>query len=77
DMAILQPAARAGLGVVLLPCFMADADPGLRRWSDAAPPRRGLWLAMHEDLRRLAAVRTVGDHLAAVIHRQRDRLLGV
>lgn len=77
DMAILQPAARAGLGVVLLPCFMADPDPGLRRWSGAAPPNRGLWLAVHEDLRRLAAVRAVGDHLAAVIHQQRDRLLGV
>jgi DNA-binding transcriptional LysR family regulator len=77
DMSILQPAARAGLGVVLLPCFMADGDPGLRRWSSAAPPHRGLWLAVHEDLRRSAAVRAVGDHLAAVIRRERDRLLGV
>jgi DNA-binding transcriptional LysR family regulator len=77
DMGVLQPAARAGLGVVLLPCFMADGDPGLRRWSNVAPPSRGLWLAVHEDLRRSAAVRAVGDHLAAVIHRGRDRLLGV
>ena len=77
DMSILQPAARAGLGVVLLPCFMADGDPSLRRWSNDKPPNRGLWLAVHEDLRRSAAVRAVGDHLAAVIHHHRDRLLGV
>ena len=77
DMSILQPAARAGLGVVLLPCFMADGDLGLRRWSSVAPPNRGLWLAVHEDLRRSAAVRAVGDHLAMVIHRERSRLLGV
>lgn len=77
DMGVLQPAARAGLGVVLLPCFMADGDPGLRRWSSAAPPNRGLWLAVHEDLRRSAAVRAVGDHLAMAIHRERSRLLGV
>jgi DNA-binding transcriptional LysR family regulator len=77
DMSILQPAARAGLGVALLPCFMADRDPGMRRWSDDAPPRRGLWLAVHEDLRRSAAVRTVADHLAAALHRHRDRLLGL
>jgi DNA-binding transcriptional LysR family regulator len=77
DMSILQPAARAGLGVALLPCFMADGDPGLRRWSSDKPPNRGLWLAVHEDLRRSAAVRAVGDHLAEVIHHHRDRLLGV
>jgi DNA-binding transcriptional LysR family regulator len=76
DMSILQPAARAGLGVALLPCFMADGDPGLRRWSGDAPPNRGLWLAVHEDLRRSAAMRAVGDHLAAVLYRDRDRLLG-
>jgi DNA-binding transcriptional LysR family regulator len=77
DMSILRPAARAGLGVVMLPCFMADGEPGLRRWSSAAPPNRGLWLAVHEDLRRSAAVRAVGDHLAAVIHRERHHLLGL
>lgn len=77
DMGVLRPAARAGLGVVVLPCFMADGESGLRRWSSAAPPNRGLWLAVHEDLRRSAAVRTVGDHLAAVIHRERGRLLGL
>lgn len=77
DMSILQPAARAGLGVALLPCFMADDDPRLRRWSSDKPPNRGLWLAVHEDLRRSTAVRAVGDHLAEVIHQNRDRLLGM
>lgn len=76
DMSILQPAARAGLGVALLPCFMADGDPSLRRWSSDKPPNRGLWLAVHEDLRRSTAVRAVGDHLAQVIYHHRDRLLG-
>lgn len=76
DMAILQPAARGGLGVVMLPCFMGDADPGLRRWSDDAPPPRGLWLAVHEDLRRSGAMRAVGDALAAVVRRNAGRLGG-
>jgi DNA-binding transcriptional LysR family regulator len=77
DMTVLQPAARGGTGVALLPRFMGDEDPALRLWSQAAPPPRAIWLAVHEDLRRSAALRAVGDGLAAVIRANARRLNGL
>lgn len=57
-------AVRSGLGVAMLPCFMADADPALTRVDPAsAPPDRTIWLVIHADIRRSPAVRAVADHL--------------
>jgi len=59
----LHAAARAGLGVAALPCFMGDADAAL-----VMPPipemASTLWLLTQPDLRRTARVRTVLDVLA-------------
>ncbi len=46
-----------------LPCFMGDADPGLRRLAPLLPQASALWLLTHRDLRRTARVRAVVDHL--------------
>lgn len=62
-------AARAGLGLALLPCFMGDPDPGLVR---RLPPGQGmshdLWLVVHSDLRHAARIRAVTDFLAGLVN---------
>ncbi len=65
----LLAAARAGLGVAALPCYMGDADPALRRVHAPIPEMASaLWVLMHRDLRRVARVRaflaSVADGLA-------------
>jgi DNA-binding transcriptional LysR family regulator len=73
----LQEAARAGIGLAALPCFMADTDPLLRR---VQPPRpqmaASLWLITHPDLRRAARIRTVLDFMAASLGKHRALLEG-
>jgi DNA-binding transcriptional LysR family regulator len=65
DVQVQIAAARAGIGVAMLPCQPVDDDPGLVRVGDGiAPPERALWLVVHPDLRRSTAVRAVLDHLA-------------
>lgn len=64
-------AAKAGIGFVVLPCYLGDPEPGLVR--ALAPPAdaltRELWIVTHADLRKTARVRAffeiVGDGLAS------------
>lgn len=57
-------AVRSGLGVAMLPRFMADQDSGLVRVDpDSVPPVRTIWLVTHSDIRKAPAVRAVADHL--------------
>jgi DNA-binding transcriptional LysR family regulator len=55
---------RAGFGIAVLPCVVADADPDLIR---CIPPRgdhgRVLWLFTHDRVRHTPRVRTVIDFL--------------
>lgn len=70
-------AARAGLGLAALPCFLADAAPELIRILPPEPALAGeLWLVTHPDLRRTARVRAFMDTLARGIRRDRARLEG-
>lgn len=65
DSLIQAGAARAGLGVALLPDVIAATDPGLvRLQSREMPPLREIWMLVHDDLRRAPAVRLVMDFLA-------------
>ena len=51
-------AAKAGIGIAVLPCYLADAEPGLSRVVPPIPAlQRELWLITHEDLRDTARVR--------------------
>jgi len=57
-------AIRSGLGIAVLPCIVADAEPDLVQ---CTPPRndhgRTMWLVTHERVRRAPRVRTVIDFL--------------
>ncbi|HTU67146.1 MAG TPA: LysR family transcriptional regulator [Steroidobacteraceae bacterium] len=63
-------AARAGLGIALLPVYLADRDAGVRRISPVLPDLSSeLWIVTHQDLKNTARIRaflaSVGDAIAA------------
>jgi DNA-binding transcriptional LysR family regulator len=65
-------AARAGLGVVLLPRFMGDPDPALVEVPIAPlPPPRPVWLLRRASARSDPHVREVADFLDALFRRER------
>lgn len=61
----MAAAARAGLGVAVLPCYLGDGDD---RLTAITPPvdelATDLWLLTHPDLRRTARIRAVLDFVA-------------
>lgn len=76
NTASLQAAARAGLGVAVLPRFMADPDPALMRLAGPEPEPHELWLLVHGDLRRTPRVRAVIEWVDALVERARPALAG-
>lgn len=72
----LLAGARQGLGVVLLPCYIGDADPALRRLDGPAPAPHEIWLLVHGDLRRTPRIRAVIDWLDELVARAQPALLG-
>ena len=71
----LREAALAGMGLVLLPCYLADDQPGLRQLGEPLPELlTDLWLLVHDDLRRAARIRAFMDHVASEVTGIRDRL---
>ena len=75
SLAAQAEAARAGLGIALLPNYLAAADPGLRRldWGQA-PPAREVWLLTRPDLARVPRVRAVTDYLTALFRTEQPWL---
>ena len=74
----LRDAARASMGLALLPCYLGDEDDQLRRVRPAAIPeaRSALWLLTHGDLKRTARIRAVMDFLATALGSERALLEG-
>jgi len=69
--------ALAGMGLALLPCFLADAEPGLQRFEAIDVQRgSGLWLLTHEDLRNTARIRAFLDFFYDALGGERDVLEG-
>lgn len=70
-------AARAGLGLALLPCFLGDSLPGLRRVAPPPPElTTELWLLTHPDLQRTARIRVLLDLLYDRLRQQRGLFEG-
>ena len=74
----LRDAADAGLGLAMLPCYVGDPAPGLRRVTPKAlaEPRSALWLLTHDDLKRTARIRATLDFLAKAFASERALLEG-
>jgi len=69
----LRDAALAGLGLALLPCYLGDPAPGLRRLTPKTlgEPRSALWLLTHNDLKRTTRIRATLDFLAKAFASER------
>ncbi|NPD66103.1 LysR family transcriptional regulator [Lichenicola cladoniae] len=65
DLACQAAAARAGVGIAMLPCFLSYRDPELVALSiDLERATRDIYLVVHSDLRRMPAVRAVLEFVA-------------
>lgn len=60
----LREAARGGAGLAILPRYLGDEDPTLRRVPMPEPPSETVWTTVHRDLRTMPRVRAVLDFLA-------------
>lgn len=70
-------AVKQNLGLVALPCFIADPDTSLERVRSPLPElATDLWLLTHEDLRNVARVRAFIDFIASSLKPQIDLLEG-
>ncbi|MDH7795446.1 MULTISPECIES: LysR family transcriptional regulator [unclassified Beijerinckia] len=71
-------AAKAGIGLVLLPCYLGDSQDGLAR-AMATPISEitgELWIVTHADLKQTARVRAFFDLVGEGLARERDLFEG-
>lgn len=71
-------AAKAGVGLALLPCYLGDSDAGLvRAFREPLPDLQGeFWIVTHADLKRTARVRAFFDQVGDGLARERDLFEG-
>jgi DNA-binding transcriptional LysR family regulator len=69
-------AVLAGLGLSVLPCFLCDSEPQLKRLTPRVLGGREISLVLHPDLQRVARVRAVADFLVELFKREETRLAG-
>ena len=73
----LMAGAVNGMGLALLPCFMADPESRLKRVAGPiAEAASALWLLTHADLRNTQRVRAFMDHMGDTLAAQRGLLEG-
>jgi DNA-binding transcriptional LysR family regulator len=65
SVSVQLEAAQAGLGLALLPCYLAEGTGLVRALPLSACIRRELWLVVHGDLQHTARMRAVIEFLAA------------
>jgi len=65
------------MGLAVIPCFMGDGEPTLRRLTPEVLGSREIWLVFHPDVARIARVRRVIYFVTAVIGEESARLRGV
>lgn len=68
-----RAACLAGMGLAILPCFMAD---GLIRRRSEPMIDSDLWVLVHPDMRDNPRLRRFRDHIAAALQQHHDRLVG-
>jgi len=70
-------AIRAGMGLAVLPCYLAGDDPDIIQLTDPIPELEyGLWFLMHPDLRGVARTHVLMDFLTEAVRAQKQRLAG-
>ena len=77
DLALQVAAAKSGVGLAMLPCFVGDREEGLVRATHQPPtPSRDVWILTHADLRRTARIRTFMEFAEEVLKAQKPAFLG-
>jgi len=70
-------AARAGLGLARLPCYVGDRAAGLVRATGRPPePTREIWLLTHPDLRKTTRIRAVMAFAEECLRSEQAALMG-
>jgi len=70
-------AARCGMGIANLPCFIGDLDPALIRLPPREPrPGHDLWLLRHRDTRSTTRLRVFSEFIADAVVKYRPILEG-
>lgn len=71
-------AARVGIGLALLPCYLGDREPGITRaLANPVPDLASeLWIVTHSDLKGTARVRAFFEIVGEGIARERDLFEG-
>lgn len=70
-------AAKAGMGVGMLPCFLGDPEPTLQRLPPGvARPSYDLWLLTHTDMRTTARLRVFSEFIANAVLSHRELIEG-
>lgn len=72
----LLEVAKEGEGIAVLPRYLGDAEPTLRRIPMPDAPREPIWITVHRDLRSTARVRVVFDGIARSLQEDAARLVG-
>ncbi len=71
-------AARACMGLAVLPCYLADQDPDIVQLSDPIPEMEyGLWFLTHPDLRGVVKIHALMEFLTDAVRSQTQRLAGL
>ena len=77
NVLLQQAAVGANMGISVLPCALGDADATLSRVADVAPSdAQDVWLLFHPDLRGVARIQSVSNHIQEAFVRLEPRLLG-
>jgi DNA-binding transcriptional LysR family regulator len=77
SLVAMRQAARAGLGLAALPCYLGDASHDLIRVHPPIPAMEtALWVLTHEDLRHTPRVRAFTDFMAEALRKYRPMLEG-
>lgn len=71
-------AAKRGLGVTLLPCFLGDRDPGLVRTIHTPVELNfSLWILIHPDLRHTARIKALMTYLLGELEKEKSAIEGI
>jgi len=73
---MMVAAARAGIGLAVLPCYLAEPELALHRIEMLPQLGQDMWLLTHRDLRRTPRVRALMDFLWRDLGRYRGLIEG-
>lgn len=78
DVVTMMELVKNHMGLARMPCYVADAEPMLRRLDLALVPSDWrVWVLSHQDLRDTARVRACRTFLVDIIQQQSDLIQGV